>query len=79
MLPMVSCEFLGMLGMGEPVIPGIGGKEISWLGGNSDFRSIPSLPWHARVISDLLMCLFWLLFSFTECSLRHILFPLSDK
>ncbi|CAN6932127.1 unnamed protein product [Brassica oleracea] len=34
MLPMVSCEFLGMLGMGEPVIPGIGGKEISWLGGN---------------------------------------------
>ena len=37
MLPMVSCQFLGMLGMGElviPVIPGIGGKEISWLGGN---------------------------------------------
>lgn len=37
MLFMVFCEFLGMLGMGELVILvilGIGGKEISWLGGN---------------------------------------------
>ncbi|CAF1897489.1 hypothetical protein Bca4012_049104 [Brassica carinata] len=48
MLPIVSCEFLGI---GEPVIPKIGGMEISWLGGN------PSDISNDEVMR---LCLFWL-------------------